>query len=144
MSAGREILIAEDNPADVRLMQEALRALNPPVVVRVARDGEEVVKFFSRDGSAGVAPCPGMLFLDYHLPKVDSRDVLAFVRKNDHLRDMAVVVLTTSNANELMREAYGLGADCYLSKPSDLDDFFHTVQAAATYWLNFPFPPRRE
>ncbi len=136
----REILIAEDNPADVRLMQEALRDLDPPPNVYVVRDGEEAIRFLSRAEPFAAAPRPRLVFLDYHLPKIDPRAVLAFIRDTHELRNIAVVVLTTSNTEELIREAYALGANCYLSKPCDLDTFLETVQAAARFWLNSPLP----
>ncbi|MDQ2844328.1 MAG: response regulator [Acidobacteriota bacterium] len=137
----REILIAEDNPADIRLIQEALRLLQPPASLHFARDGEEAIGFLSRSGRFAEAPRPTLVFLDFHLPKTDPRDVLEFIRKNESLHSVPVVVLTTSNTEELIHEAYSLGANCYISKPSDLDSFLHTIQSAAKYWLNFPEPP---
>ncbi len=134
----REILIAEDNPADVRLMREALQALNPPPTVHVATDGEEAVIFLRRSAQALDAPRPKLVFLDFHLPKTDPRQVLQFVKQNEELKNVAVVVLTTSNADELIREVYQLGANCYISKPSDLDSFLNTIRGAATFWLNYP------
>ncbi len=133
-----EILIAEDNSADVRLIQEALRVLDPPPNIHVARDGEEAIQFLGRSGPFASAPRPSLVFLDFHLPKTDPRTVLGFIKENRDLRNIAVVVLTTSNAEELIREAYALGANCYLSKPSDLDAFLHTIQSAAQFWLNSP------
>ncbi len=134
----REILIAEDNPADVRLIEEALRVLDPPPNIHVARDGEEAIQFLSRSGPFVSAPGPALVFLDFHLPKTDPRRVLAFIRESADLQDIPVIVLTTSNTEELIREAYALGANCYLSKPSDLDAFLHTIQSAARFWLNSP------
>ncbi len=134
----REILIAEDNPADVRLMREALQVLNPPPGIHVARDGEEAILFLSRSAPFPNAPRPKLVFLDFHLPKTDPRKILQFVKQSEELRNIAVVVLTTSNTEELIREVYELGANCYLSKPSDLDSFFHTIRGAAAFWLNHP------
>lgn len=138
MAAVREILIAEDNPADVRLMREALQALNPPPEIHIARDGEEAMRFLSRLVQSADAPRPKLVFLDFHLPKTDPRQVLQFVKESEELKNVAVVVLTTSSAEELIREVYELGANCYLSKPSDLDSFFGTIRGAATFWLNHP------
>lgn len=137
----REILIAEDNPADVRLIEEALSVLDPPPKIHVARDGEEAIQFLSRSEPFAGAPRPALVFLDFHLPKTDPRGVLAFIKENSNLQNVPVIVLTTSNAEELIREAYALGANCYLSKPSDLDAFLHTIQAAAQFWLNAPVSP---
>ena len=135
-----DILVAEDNPADVRLIREALRGLDPPPNIHVAADGEQALHFLSRSTPFNNAPKPELVFLDFHLPKTDPRKVLQFVKQSSDLRNVAVVVLTTSNAEELMREAYSLGANCYLSKPSDLDTFFHTIRSAAEFWLNSPAP----
>ena len=137
-AAIREILIAEDNPADVRLIREALRPLDPPVNIHVSRDGEEAMHFLNRTGAFSEAPRPSLIFLDYHLPKIDPRSILRFIKENRDLQRVTVIVLTTSNTDALIREAYGLGANCYLSKPSDLDDFFHTIRSAAEFWLNYP------
>ncbi len=134
----REILIAEDNPADVCLIQEALRVLVPPPNIHVARDGEEAIQFLNRSEPFASAPRPALVFLDFHLPKTDPRRILSFIKGNHDLRNVPVVVFTTSNSEELIREAYALGANCYLSKPSDLDAFLHTIQGAAQFWLNFP------
>lgn len=134
----RDILIAEDNPADVRLIEEALRVLDPPPNIHVARDGEEAIRFLSRSEPFATAPRPNLVFLDYHLPKTEPRSILAFIKKSSDLQNVAVIVLTTSNTEETIREAYALGANCYLSKPSDLDAFLHTIQAAARFWLNSP------
>jgi chemotaxis family two-component system response regulator Rcp1 len=135
-----EIVIAEDNPADVRLIEEALRGLRPPPKIFVASDGEQALSFLLRVETRS----PALLFLDLHLPKTDSRDVLKRVKQQKQLEETAVVVLTTSDVEDLIREAYGLGADCYLSKPSDLESFFSTIQRAAEYWLHFPRKdPRR-
>jgi CheY-like chemotaxis protein len=131
-------LIAEDNAADVRLMREALQTVNPPPEIHVARDGEEAINFLTRSAQASDAPRPKLVFLDFHLPKTDPRQVLQFVKQSDELKNVAVVVLTTSNTLELIREVYQLGANCYLSKPSDLDAFLNTIHGAATFWLNCP------
>ncbi len=135
-----DILVAEDNPADVRLIREALRVLDPPPNIHVASDGEQALHFLSRSTPFDNAPRPELVFLDFHLPKTDPRRVLQFVKESTELRNVAVIVLTTSNAEELMREAYSLGANCYLSKPSDLDTFFHTIRSAAEFWLKSPTP----
>jgi two-component system, chemotaxis family, response regulator Rcp1 len=134
----REILIAEDNPADVRLIREALRPIDPAPNINVATDGEEALHFLGRVTPYTDAPKPNLVFLDFHLPKTDPREVLEFVKQSNDLCKTAVVVLTTSNNEELIREAYRLGANCYLSKPADLDAFFYTIRAAAEFWLNHP------
>ncbi len=133
-----DILIAEDNPADVRLMREALRDLDPAPNIYVARDGEEALRFLGRSEPFADAPRPALVFLDFHLPKTDPRNVLRFIRNDESLHNTAVAVLTTSTAEDLTREAYSLGASCYLWKPADLDSFFFTVRSAAEFWLHHP------
>ena len=134
----KHILIVEDNPADVRLIQEALRGIDPLPDISVASTGDEAVQFLARSHQFARATRPSLIFLDFHLPKTDPGDLLRFVRQSEDLQDVPVVVLTTSNADDLIRRAYSLGANSYLVKPSDLDAFFHTIKSAAAYWLNFP------
>lgn len=138
MTSIRDILVAEDNPADVRLIREALRPLNPPPQIHVAPDGEAALQFLRQAQQSLSAPRPKLVFLDFHLPKADPRQVLQFIKQSQELSQIAVVVLTTSSSEELIREVYGLGANCYLSKPADLDDFLHTIRSAAEFWLNHP------
>ena len=112
-----------------------------PVTIHVAEDGEEALHFLEREDGFADSPRPNLVFLDFHLPKTDPREVLRFIRESSELQSVPVVVLTTSNTEELIREAYDLGASCYLSKPSDLDTFFRTILSAAEFWLNFPTAP---
>ena len=136
MSGGREILIIEDNPADVRLLREALASLDPPANVHVTSDGEQAVRFLRREDPYTAAPQPTLVFLDFNLPRIDSRELLKFIKREQQLRNVIVSVLTSSNSEEVIREAYDLKANCYLSKPSDLDGFMHTIRSAAAYFLN--------
>lgn len=138
MADTKNILVIEDNPADVRLIQEALGSVLPKVALHVVRDGEEAFRFLSRAAPFCDAPRPVLVLLDFHLPKTDPGEVLKFIKQQEQLREIPVVVLTTSNSEELIRQAYRLGANCYLLKPSDLDSFFWTIQSAVKYWLNAP------
>lgn len=132
----RDILIVEDNPADVRLMREVLRDLEPPVKLHVAPDGEDALSFLQRKPPFEDAPRPHLIFLDFNLPKSDSRALLRFIKSEPGLKLIPVAVLTTSDAERDVREAYELHANCYLRKPVDLDGFFHTIRSAAHFWLN--------
>ncbi len=138
VAASRHVLVIEDNPADVRLVQEALRSLEPSVSVSVVHNGEDALGFLTRSGRFQEAVRPNLVFLDFHLPKTEPGEILVFIKQHDRLRDIAVVVLTTSDSEELISQAYSLGANGYLVKPSDLDSFLRTVKGAASYWLNFP------
>ena len=87
------------------------------------------------------APTPQLIFLDFNLPKSDSREILGFIKNDEHLRLIPVAVLTTSDADRDIREAYALHANCYLQKPVDLDGFFKTIRAAAHFWLDVAHVP---
>jgi CheY-like chemotaxis protein len=132
----RHILIIEDNPADVRLMQEALRSLDPPVTIHVAVDGEQALSFLHNQGPYLNAPRPSLIFLDFNLPKFDSKDLLQQIKSHPTLRLIPVAVLTTSTAERDVREAYQRFANCYLAKAPDLDGFFRVLQSAAHFWLD--------
>lgn len=132
----REILVVEDNPADVRLIREALREMSPPINIHTVQNGEQALQFLRRQGQYGHAPIPALVFLDYNLPGASSRDILREMKCNESLRPIAVIVLTTSDAAADVREAYRLHANCYLRKPSDLESFLSTIQITAHFWLN--------
>lgn len=136
MTSGRVILIIEDNPGDIRLMREALRDMQPPVNLQVAMDGDEALSFLRQEGKHAAAPSPELIFLDFNLPKSDSRDILRQIKEDSDLRLIPVAVLTTSDAERDIRDAYELRANCYLRKPVDLDSFFGTIRTAAHFWLD--------
>jgi CheY-like chemotaxis protein len=141
LPAQRGILIVEDNPGDVRLMREALRNVEPLITIHVACDGEEALRFLRREGEHAGAPKPALIFLDFNLPKADSRDILRQMKADARLRLIPVAVLTTSDSERDIREAYELHANCYLRKPGDLDSFLDTIRAAADFWLNVACVP---
>lgn len=132
----------EDNPGDVRLMREALRDMRPPVAIHVAGDGEEALQFLRKQGAYADAPTPGLVFLDYNLPKSNSRDLLREIKEDQQLRMIPLAVLTTSDADKDIRDAYELYANCYLRKPVDLDGFFDTIRSATRFWLDVAYTPR--
>ncbi len=136
MSNYREILIVEDNPADVRLMREALRSIEPPVSISVAADGEQALLFLRRKGKYEDAPRPNLIFLDFNLPRCDSKELLQEIKSDASLRLIPIAVLTTSNAERDVRDAYERYANCYLNKAPDLDGFFRVIQTAAHFWLD--------
>lgn len=138
----RHILIVEDNPGDVRLMREALRDVHPPVTIHVAGDGEEALRFLRKQGPYADKPTPGLVFLDYNLPKANSRELLREIKEDERLRLIPLAVLTTSDADKDIRDAYELHANCYLRKPVDLDNFFDTIRSATHFWLDVAYRPR--
>lgn len=141
MFGQHHILIVEDNPGDVRLMREALRDMQPPVAIHVADDGEEALSFLRKEGRHVQAPTPGLVFLDYNLPKANSRELLREIKQDKRLRLIPLAVLTTSDADKDIRDAYELYANCYLRKPVDLDSFFETIRSATHFWLEVAYSP---
>ena len=137
MSAGHpiEILLVEDNPADVRLTQEALREGKVKNSLNVARDGTEALAFLRRQGPHASAPRPDLILLDLNLPKKDGREVLAEIKSDDELKTIPVVVLTTSSAELDILKSYSLHANCYITKPVDLEQFVSVVKAIDDFWL---------
>lgn len=136
MLSDREILVIEDNPGDVRLIREALSDLRPPITISVAADGEEALRLLRRQGHHVRARRPKLIFLDFNLPKSDARDILRQLKEDRHLRAIPVAVLTSSDSERDVREAYELYANCYLRKPVDLDGFLNAVRTTADFWLN--------
>jgi two-component system, chemotaxis family, response regulator Rcp1 len=122
-------------------MREALRNMEPPITIQVAGDGEEALHFLRREGEYSGAHRPALIFLDFNLPKADSRDILREMKGDPCLRIIPVAVLTTSDSERDIRDAYDLHANCYLRKPSDLDGFLNTIRAAADFWLNVAYAP---
>jgi two-component system, chemotaxis family, response regulator Rcp1 len=136
LAAQRGILIIEDNPGDVRLMREALRDVEPPVTIHVAHDGEHAFRLLRGEEQSGGPLQPSLIFLDFNLPKSDSRDILRQIKEHPRLRVIPIAVLTTSDSERDIRDAYELYANCYLKKPGNLDDFLNTIRSAAHFWLN--------
>ena len=137
MSEGRpiEILLVEDNAGDVRLTIEALREGKVRNRLSVARDGAEAIEFLRRKGVHAGAPRPDMILLDLNLPKRDGREVLAEIKADDDLKNIPVVVLTTSSAEVDILKSYSLHANCYITKPVDLDQFVQVVKSIDDFWL---------
>jgi CheY-like chemotaxis protein len=137
----RDILIVEDNPADVRLMQEALRTLEPSVTVHTTSDGEEALRFLRAQGKHVSARRPRLVVLDFNLPKGGSLELLRQMKADRALRLIPVAILTSSDAEKDISDAYELHANCYLTKLPDLDSFFQIIRWAAYFWLDIATPP---
>ena len=139
-----EILLVEDNPGDVRLTQEALKEGKVYNNLHWAKDGVEALEFLQREGKYADAPRPDIILLDLNLPKKDGREVLAVIKKDDHLKHIPVVVLTTSKADEDVLKSYELHANCYVTKPVDLEKFIVVVQSIDRFWLTVvTLPPAK-
>jgi len=131
-----EILLVEDNPGDVRLTQEALRDGRLNNNVWVVGDGLQAMQFLRREGNHAEAPTPDLILLDLNLPRMDGREVLAAIKSDPALMHIPVVVLTTSAAEEDVLRMYNLHANCYITKPVDLDQFMSVVRSVEEFWLS--------
>jgi chemotaxis family two-component system response regulator Rcp1 len=130
-----QVLLVEDSPGDVRLTQEAFREANPSVVLHVATDGVEAMAFLRREGAHFNAPRPDLILLDLNLPKMDGREVLALIKEDEGLKTIPTVILTTSDAEADIVKSYELRANCYLSKPVQLEAFEDLVKSINDFWL---------
>src|SRR5580698_11577901 len=138
-----EVLLVEDSPGDVRLTREVFRDANMPIRLHVAMDGEEAMTFLRREGEHASAPRPDLILLDLNLPKMDGREVLAHIKEDDNLKTIPTVILTTSEAEADIVKSYQLQANCYLSKPVELDAFENLVRSLGDFWLTkVKFPGR--
>jgi CheY-like chemotaxis protein len=137
-----EILMVEDNPGDVRLTVEALKEGKVRNKLHVVEDGVEAMAFLRGEGEYADAPRPDLILLDLNLPKKDGREVLAEIKGDPNLRRIPVVILTVSEANEDILKTYDLHANCYVTKPVDLDQFIVVVKSVEDFWLTIvKLPP---
>ena len=130
-----EILLVEDNPGDVRLTREALREGKVYSNLHWVKDGVEAMEFLRRQGKFREVPRPDIILLDLNLPKKDGREVLQEIKTDDALKRIPVVVLTTSKAEEDVLRTYNLHANCYVTKPVDLEKFMVVVKTIDVFWL---------
>lgn len=139
-----EILLVEDNPGDVRLTMEAMRESKMRNRVTVVSDGEQAIDYLQRRGRFAGATRPDLILLDLNLPKKDGREVLQEIKAVEELRRIPVVVLTTSKAEDDICRTYDLHANCYITKPMDLDRFIEVVQQIEGFWLSIVSLPDRQ
>lgn len=130
-----EILLVEDNPADIDLTKLAFKGAKVLNNVSVVMDGEEAISFLRREGQYAGAPRPDVILLDLNLPKKDGREVLADIKNDDSLRRIPVVVITSSEAEMDIIKTYDLHANCYITKPVNLDQFMEVVKSIQDFWL---------
>jgi chemotaxis family two-component system response regulator Rcp1 len=128
------LLLVEDNPGDVRLLREALTERGMVVQVQVVHDGEEALQLLRRAGSYATAPRPNLILLDLNLPKKSGHEVLAEVKSDPQLQLIPVVVLTSSSRPDDITKSYALGANVYLQKPLEVEEFFGAVKDLVTFW----------
>jgi CheY-like chemotaxis protein len=130
-----EILLVEDNPGDVRLTREALKEGKVWNNLHVVEDGEMALAYVYRQAPYATASRPDLILLDLNLPRKDGREVLGLLKADAELKRIPVVILTTSRAEEDVLRAYNLNANCYITKPVDLDQFIKVVKAVEEFWL---------
>lgn len=138
-----DILLVEDSPADVRLTREALRGAKLINRLTVAIDGIEAMAMLRKQGRYGDAIRPDLILLDLNLPRKNGRAVLAEIKEDSHLKQIPVVILTSSNAEDDVIKSYDLHANCYISKPLEIESFVRVVQAIQDFWVRIvKLPPR--
>jgi len=139
-----QVLLVEDSPGDVRLTQEAFRDANGAIELHVAADGVEAMAFLRRSGVHARAPRPDLILLDLNLPRMDGREVLAHIKEDVDLKTIPTVILTTSDAEIDIMKSYQLQANCYLSKPVQLQAFETLVKSINEFWLTaVKLPPHK-
>lgn len=130
-----EVLLIEDNPGDVRLLQEAFRELHANIHLRVARDGAEGIEAVEKESVNKTHHSPDLILLDLNLPKISGHDVLARIKSNPHTRCIPVIVLTSSRAEVDVRRAYESHANAYLRKPSSLEGLIAAAEHIKSFWM---------
>ncbi len=131
-----DILLVEDNPADIRLTQEAFKETRIPNNLHIVRDGAEALAFLQQQNQYAGAPRPDLILLDLNLPKKDGREVLTIVKQMPELKRIPIVILTTSKTEEDINQTYEHHANCYITKPADLDEFLNVIKTIETFWLS--------
>ncbi len=140
-----EILLVEDNPGDVDLTREALKDAGVSNRLNVARDGIEALEFLRRTGRFKTAPRPDMILLDLNMPRKNGREVLAEIKADPLFRCIPVVILTTSDAEQDVMRVYNLHANCYVTKPVDLERFMKVVRSIEDFWMTVvTLPPKSQ
>jgi CheY-like chemotaxis protein len=138
-----EILLVEDNPGDVRLTQEALKEGKLYNNMRVVNDGVEAMAFLRNEGKYADVIQPDVILLDLNLPRMSGLEVLAAIKEDENLKRIPVVVLTTSESEQDILDSYNSYANCYITKPVDLEQFIKVVQSVEDFWLTIvKLPPK--
>jgi chemotaxis family two-component system response regulator Rcp1 len=139
-----EILLVEDNPGDIRLTKEALKEAKVLNTLTVVQDGVDALTCLRRQGQYADAKRPDLILLDLNLPRKDGREVLAEIKNDEALKFIPVVILTTSQDEQDVLKSYGLHANCYITKPVELEQFISVVKAIEDFWLGIVILPSGE
>ncbi|MBP7399346.1 MAG: response regulator [Chitinophagales bacterium] len=138
-----QILLVEDNPGDIRLTQEALKEGDIQNVLHVVKDGVEAMEFLRKKDKYSEMPTPDIILLDLNLPRKDGREVLADIKTDENLKMIPVIVLTTSDTDQDIIKSYKLHANCFITKPVDLELFIFIIQQIQTFWFKvIKLPPK--
>jgi chemotaxis family two-component system response regulator Rcp1 len=137
-----EVLLVEDSPGDIRLTREAFKDAKVHINLHVALDGVEAMAFLGRGGKYADAPRPDLILLDLNLPKKDGREVLSELKESPALKSIPVVILTTSASEADIHGSYQQHANCYITKPVDLEGFLKVVKSIDSFWLSVVKLPR--
>jgi CheY-like chemotaxis protein len=130
-----EILLIEDNPADIVLTKEAFKECSTGHNITSVKDGVEAIKYLTKKDHYNGSPTPDIILLDLNLPKKDGRQVLAEIKKDELLQGIPVIILSTSKNENDIYASYELMANCYISKPVELDNFFQIIASIDNFWL---------
>jgi two-component system, chemotaxis family, response regulator Rcp1 len=144
MKTPTEVLLVDDNPADSDLVGEVLSRNGCPSHIQAVANGAEAMSFFRREGKYASALRPNFVLLDLNLPGKDGRAVLAEVKADPVLHNIPIVIFSTSEARQDIMRSYELGANCYISKPGNLQDFISAVTSIGEFWFGFARLPRKE
>ena len=136
------ILIVEDNPGDQRLIREAFQDTQRALETAVAKDGVEALDYLFRRGAFAGAARPDLVLLDLNLPRKSGREVLAEIKSDPDLKNIPVVIFSSSSAPGDVSSAYSLHANCYVTKPADLDELFQTIASIEKFWLSTAILPK--
>jgi CheY-like chemotaxis protein len=139
-----EILLVEDNAGDVRLTREALKEGRIRNRLHVVNDGESALRFLRKQAEYAEVPRPDLILLDLNLPRLDGREVLAEIKNDPLLKQIPVVVLTSSRAEKDLLSAYDQHANCYITKPVGFEDFMEVVRNIESFWLNIVILPPKD
>ena len=130
------VLLVEDNPGDVRLATEAFERVDDDLRLHVVNDGEQALDFLYREAEFADAPDPGFVLLDLNLPGRNGRDVLRTIKNDEALRHTPVIVFTSSDAEEDVREVYDEHANAFITKPMDLSRYMDVIEEMKTFWVS--------
>lgn len=139
-----EILLVEDSATDVMLAKEALAEGKITNHLSVVKDGVEAMAFLHQEGEYSGVPRPDLILLDLNMPRKDGREVLSEVKADENLKQIPVIILTTSKAEQDVLNAYGLHANCYISKPVDFEQFTNVVRVIDQFWFTVVMLPTKE